>query len=371
MVTQSIGTFADSWTVLWTILSMGTRAAWLINDSMSGEDIRLAVGAGLVHDTALRVRSGVVPAPANPLHAAIGTGMNVTVQPGQAVIGGSRAGAQGMYVVTEDAVRTITLDAGDPAQPRIDVIVARVRDTAYSDTAQLGEVTVVKGTPSATPATPPFTGTAALGTAIPLATVRVPAGASAGSGGLTGAGATLADLRAYASALGGTVLCPSVDAVLALTPLYEGLRAFAANVDRDYVHDGTRWRAQGGPLLMAEITGIGLAPTTAGPFTLNTGYTFADPFGAGVPYRTRVVMQVLNDGNGGATIEIVSPAFSATVVRGARAYKPSTSSLEVTDLMAAGGSKSYSGRVGGAWEGGIVTYADPATNIAQFWAEPA
>lgn len=226
--------------MLRTILVVASRTAWLVNDSMSGEDMRLALGAGMVHDTALRVRSGVVPAPGNPLLCAIGAGMGVTIQPGQAAIGGVRGGTQGVYVHTEDAVRTVTLDAGDPAQPRIDVILIRVRDTGYSDSGIDGGIVVVKGSPNASPAVPVYSGTAPLGTGYALCQVRVPAGASAGSGGLTAAGATLTDTRGYTAGSGGLLQVANKAARDALAP-YESMPLYQADTDRPMVYEGAQW----------------------------------------------------------------------------------------------------------------------------------
>ncbi len=219
---------------------MTVRAAWLINDTMSGEDIRVALTAKSLHDTAVRARSGVIPAPSNPLNVAIGSGMSVNVAAGQALIGGQRAGAQGEYHVTNDATLTLTVANGDASQPRTDVVVAYIRDTDYGDTTQAGGIGIVQGTPGPTFPVPTFTGTTALGTAIPLARVKVPAGASAGSGGLTSAGAVITDMRVWSTAAGGIVPVKDTSEASALT----GYRGLYVDTGADGVlrrHNGMGW----------------------------------------------------------------------------------------------------------------------------------
>ena len=224
---------------------MTVRTAWLVNDSMSGEDIRLAQTATVVHDNAIRARGGVVPSPSSPLNVTFNSGMGINVAAGQAVIGGQRAGAQGTYVVTNDATLGITLANGDPAQPRTDAIVAYVRDTVYSDTTQVGGIGVVQGTPGVSFPVPTYSGTSTLGTAVLLGTVKVPANASAGGGGLVSAGAVFTDTRPFASSIGGRLIITSAAEEAALSP-YSGLSIVRTDIwqMKDYLNGG--WAVTGG-----------------------------------------------------------------------------------------------------------------------------
>ena len=208
---------------------MTVRAAWLVNDTMSGEDIRLSQTAGMVHDTAIRSRSGVIPGPSNPLAVTIGSGMVVNVAAGQLSIGGQRAGAQGTYVITNDATLALTITNGDAAQPRTDAIVGYIRDTTYGDTTQVGGITVIPGTPGVSFPIPTYTGTTALGTAVLLGTVKVLANTTSGGGGLSGMGAILTDQRVYAAAAGGILVVRSQAEEDAL-PQYASLTIYRSDL---------------------------------------------------------------------------------------------------------------------------------------------
>ena len=79
------------------------------------------------------------------------TSMNVIVNPGQAVI--TRAG-QGPYVCTLDTAGRIQLGLPDPANSRIDLIVARIRDDRLGDATTGFTVEPIPGKPAAQPVAP-------------------------------------------------------------------------------------------------------------------------------------------------------------------------------------------------------------------------
>jgi hypothetical protein len=126
--------------------------------------------------------------------------MQATLTPGRAWVQGTQAAAQGGYAVTVDADQLLTFGNGDATYPRIDAVVLRVKDDSYDGLGvTTGLVEVIQGTPAAAPAAP----------ALPvnsekLYEVTVPAGTSAGSGGIDWATA-VANHRRYTSALGGIV----------------------------------------------------------------------------------------------------------------------------------------------------------------------
>lgn len=101
--------------------------------------------------------------------------MGVSVAAGTAFVKGTSATFQGLYHVFNDAAKSITLAAADATNPRIDLIVARIRDAAYvagsSNTWTLEAVT--GAAIGATPFEPPLPVSSLL-----LATVNVPAGAT-------------------------------------------------------------------------------------------------------------------------------------------------------------------------------------------------
>ncbi|MEV5968660.1 hypothetical protein [Streptomyces sp. NPDC051921] len=162
---------------------MTVRAAWLQSNGQTREDTRLTLAALLTpsgqspEETPLRSRAGVVPG------GLVLTGtapMQCTIGTGRAVIQGKDT-AQGAYLVAVTAPEAITITDGDPQYDRIDLIELSVVDDAYDRTGVTEAVVrLVKGTAEANPQVP-ASGT---GSTIPLYTVRVPKGTSAGTGGI-------------------------------------------------------------------------------------------------------------------------------------------------------------------------------------------
>ncbi|MDT0610103.1 hypothetical protein [Streptomyces lancefieldiae] len=187
---------------------MPVRSAWLINRTetetgQSRADTRLAPVGTMAPAGALTTASGVLPGSVagEDLMSALyvfgeSAGMNVTVAPGRAVIQGQ--GPAGAYPVVLTDHTTLTLDDGNATNPRIDLVVLRVRDAQF-DGGDRTEATleIVKGEASATP-TPPQTPPASL----PLARITVPAGASVGTGGIVWDDAVY-DLRVPTVGIGG------------------------------------------------------------------------------------------------------------------------------------------------------------------------
>lgn len=98
--------------------------------------------------------------------------MVVQVQEGAAWIEGTTVADQGMYRVYNDAPVELTLTASDPTDARIDLIVARVYDSAYTGDRDEWAIEVVQGTPAPSPVEPEIPDSSLV-----LARVNVPAGA--------------------------------------------------------------------------------------------------------------------------------------------------------------------------------------------------
>ncbi|MCF2532726.1 hypothetical protein [Yinghuangia soli] len=164
---------------------------------MTAEDHRLAAALTMTPETGLATRGGCMP---GGLAFTGVSAMTARISPGRAWIPGGSTAAQGGYAVAVDADTDLTFGNGDAANPRIDSVVVRVYDTAYDASGQtLGAVEIVKGTPAAAPAAPLLPVSAER-----LFNVAVPAGASAGGGGITWATA-VSDQRRYTVSLGGIV----------------------------------------------------------------------------------------------------------------------------------------------------------------------
>lgn len=85
---------------------------------------------------------------------AIPANMTVKVSSGNAFIEGDNIDWQGMYHVSNDGTATLPVIAADPAQDRIDLVIAEVQDSQYSGTACNWQLRVVAGTPASPPTIP-------------------------------------------------------------------------------------------------------------------------------------------------------------------------------------------------------------------------
>ncbi|MFH9265767.1 hypothetical protein [Streptomyces sp. NPDC017546] len=188
---------------------MPVRSAWLINrtETESGQsraDTRLAPVGTMAPTGALTSAGGVIPGSENGAHLMSAlyvygevAGMRATVAPGRAVIQGR--GPAGAYPVVLTDYTEVAFDDGNASNPRIDVVVLRVLDAQFDDEDGRTEAVleVVQGAPAASPEPPRLPPTS-----LPLAQVRIPAGASAGTGGIDWANAVY-DLRVPTVAVGG------------------------------------------------------------------------------------------------------------------------------------------------------------------------
>jgi hypothetical protein len=101
-----------------------------------------------------------------------GANMSVDVAAGVAWIKGDDSSAsQPCYRVYNDATKNLTVTAADGTNPRIDLVIAEVRDAAFSGVSTDWRLRVVAGTPAGSPSAP-----ATPSNAIVLAQISVPAG---------------------------------------------------------------------------------------------------------------------------------------------------------------------------------------------------
>ncbi|MEU3102922.1 hypothetical protein [Streptomyces griseoflavus] len=194
---------------------MTVRAAWLLpggagQPGQTREDTRLAPVGTMTPAGELTSRPGVIPG-GDPFAATAAGAMSLQIGVGRAVVQGTLA--QGAYPVAVDAPEVVAFTDGDALFDRIDTVVLRVYDGLFdTDGKTLAAIEVVVGTASENPVGPSV-GTAAL----PLWNVTVPAGASAGVGGIDWNSA-LFDRRKHTVAVGGIV----PRGALADTGAYEG-----------------------------------------------------------------------------------------------------------------------------------------------------
>ena len=148
----------------------------------------------------------------------------------------NRGGAVPLANVGTDT--SVTLPAAPGANKRIDLIYETARssnapwsDGAGNDTPIFG---FVQGTASATPVVPSLP--ANLSTAIPLATVEIPAGATT----TLSAGVVITQVYPYTALAGGVVVVRNTVELAAWTPA-DGARAYCVADGSDYVRRGGTW----------------------------------------------------------------------------------------------------------------------------------
>ncbi|MEU2393968.1 hypothetical protein [Streptomyces sp. NPDC007369] len=176
---------------------MTVRAGWLLATGQTREDTRVVPIGIMAPEATLTTRDGVI-AGGNPF-AATGTGaMRLQIGTGRAIVQGTTA--QGVYPVAVTSPETLTFTDGHAQYTRIDAVVLRVYDAQYDVGQQTTAVVeVLVGAANANPSAPSLPSGA-----VRLWDVTVPAGTSAGTGGINWSSA-LADKRRFTASYGGII----------------------------------------------------------------------------------------------------------------------------------------------------------------------
>ena len=194
-------------------------------------DVRRDLEGSVVRDAAGKMRAGVFPAHFNALVTGR-SDMKVAIADFRAVI--DRGGA--IFMANVGADTSVTLDAAPAANRRIDLIYAIQQSTTLGDAASLPIFGFVKGTASATPVAPSLP--ANLSTALPLATVEIPAGATT----TLSAGVVITQVFPYTAMAGGTVALRNSVELAAWAPA-DGSRAYCLADTRHYVRAAGAWNS--------------------------------------------------------------------------------------------------------------------------------
>lgn len=181
--------------------------------------------------------------------------MSVNVAAGRAVVRSTEAASllAGAYSFLNDATVNLSIAASDPTNPRIDLVIAQVRDSNYSGASTDARIAVVTGTPAGSPAVP-----AVPDSCVVLAQVAVAALAT------TIVNANIADKRTRAYALGGLVVCTSTTRPSGAS-LYDGLVIFET--------DSRRLLACNQALAWVVISDAGTYTPTLANLAIGTGGT--------------------------------------------------------------------------------------------------
>jgi len=181
---------------------MNLRSSWVAETGQTREDTRLNQVGATTMVNPVQVRSGILPGSYDGKYRLSGfwmtgaSAMAATVSEGRAVIQGDIS--QGVYPVALPVAEQVTFAPGDAQYGRIDLVVLKIYDNLYDGSSRNeAKVEVIAGVPGATPVAP-----AAPARSLPLYQVTVPAGASAGNGGIPW-NTALKDLRTPVVAVGG------------------------------------------------------------------------------------------------------------------------------------------------------------------------
>lgn len=243
--------------------------------------MRLSDTLTVAHNGPLQGRGGLRYDGGGEVTIVPGT-MRVQVSPFLAWVDGSTSLIQGGYPFVCDRITELTLDDGDAALDRVDTIAAVAWDDVYDSSGRtLAELVAIKGTPGQGVPTLPAA-------CEPLRDVIVPAGVSAGAGGLLAANAAT-DRRRYTAALGGIIPVTSQAERDGLS--FPGVSVYRIDLDRVETYTGGVWRHQrvmdAGVVTIEPVAGqqttvpVTFNETFPSPpavtVSLNTGYTGGGP----------------------------------------------------------------------------------------------
>lgn len=155
------------------------------------------------------------------------TGMSVLVARGGGYVKGDNATDQGFYFTYNDGNVTLTIGTSDLSNPRIDLVVAEIRDNFYGVSGDDWQFRVIAGTPAGSPTAP-----AVPSSAIALAEVRVNANATSVTD------ANITDRRARIAVQGATHIVTST--TRPASP-WDGLTIYETDTDKLLIYDGTNW----------------------------------------------------------------------------------------------------------------------------------
>jgi hypothetical protein len=169
-----------------TSVSLGA-VPWMDGPTYDASVLRFADAAALAYGSG---SVGGVYQNISRMTVAAQSGMNITVDAGTAVVPSAAGVTDGAYRVTSNAQRVLTATTADPVNPRIDLVVAGVTDNGNNTSS--GYVSIIAGTPSASPTAPSLPSNA-----LGLAQVRVAANATTITSG------NITDVRTFQCAPGG------------------------------------------------------------------------------------------------------------------------------------------------------------------------
>lgn len=199
-------------------------------------DHRMLNGAMLAQGGAQAARSGVLITPGGGDLSTV-SAMVARVAGIRAVVANSIASNLGPYLVVSDANTDITFDAGEASVPRVDRIIIRVRDNVNDGSGSTaGSIEYLKGQASGA-------ATAMPNNSLLLYEMTIPAGASAGGGGVNFANAV--DKRVFITVHGGIAPTATNTTMTAIPGPFHGETTYRQDFATLFSYDGSVWRPRG------------------------------------------------------------------------------------------------------------------------------
>ena len=151
-------------------MAVETPGSFNQNSTYGAEQTRRTITSLLARGSSIGSITGGIVGASDLLVTAPVSGMSVNVATGEVWVPGTSSSTQGGYYGRVSSTTNLSVAAANPSNPRIDLVVAVVTDSAYSGATNTFAVAVVTGTPASSPS-PPAVPTSA----ITLAQVAVPA----------------------------------------------------------------------------------------------------------------------------------------------------------------------------------------------------
>lgn len=239
--------------------------------SHPAEETRLMLG-GMLGTVTGSFSGGV--ASSDPAHGVVNQGdlavtqngtpnMSVNVSAGGAFIRGTQSANQGAYHVWNDATVNLSVTAADPTNGRRDLVIAQVRDAYYSGATNDARITIVTGTPAASPSDPSL---AAFPNALVLARITVAALDTAINTADITSLHTLANVENQIPVFSSTTLRNQFIPVP-----YNGQSVYLTSDNSTYTYNGSAWIRDGFSVSGATWTPA-LTATTTNPNIGTAGF---------------------------------------------------------------------------------------------------
>lgn len=182
--------------------------------------------------------------------------MGVLVGSGVCYVAGTESPTQGVYACVNDTTKTLTVTTAHGTLPRIDRVVARIYDSAYSGALNQWALEVIAGTAASSPVAPTLPANA-------LALYNINVGAAVTS--ITNA--NISDARTYVSAVGGIIaVANQAERDALLSTVSNGQAVFRLDIGTLEVKYNNQWNVRSQQQLLVSNM------VTAPPFNVNGSY---------------------------------------------------------------------------------------------------